>query len=180
MVSQNWCKSFLTLETISRLLLDYANDMQIAVMDHSIDNSKKKDWECSEHRQFFQIFPIHGWLDLQTEQKVDSIPAKWHLLTSPNKNSFKITNISWYNLCLESEGLTSHPGITLVVSFNTVLVLPSTLRMLIRTMDIYLCVHLCMESKEPTSLLPTGVSFPDQTAKPRLLLALHLLREPPL
>lgn len=39
---------------------DFANDMQIAVMDHSIDNSKKKDWECSEHKQFFQIFPIHG------------------------------------------------------------------------------------------------------------------------
>lgn len=173
--SQSWCKSFPMLETMSRLLIrSYANDMQIAVMDHSIDNSKKQDWECSERRQFSPIFPIHGWLNLQTER----------LLASPNKNSFKITNISWYSLCLESEGLFAS-GITLAASFNTVLVLPSTLRMLIWTMDIYLCVHLCMKSKEPTSFLPTWVSVADhllngQMANPRTPPVLHLLRDPSL
>lgn len=49
----------------------------------------------------------------------------------------------------------SRPRIALVVFLNSVLVLPSTLRVLIQTMDIYLYVHLGMESKDPASFLPT-------------------------
>lgn len=160
------------LETRSRLLIrSYANDMQIAVLDHSVDNIKKKDWECSEHRQFPPYFqPVVDWICRQNRRWAVFLQngTCWlHQTRTVSKSP-----ISHDIVCVWSLKVSSHPGITPAVSFNAVLVLPSTLRMLIHTTDIYLCVHLCMESKEPTSFLPTWVSVADhllngQMANPR-------------